>query len=262
MISISFEPLAARPPLAGLWRVRGETARLGGVSALAIRPDGLRALTDSGVLIDLPYPAAEPTRALVRDLPAGPGRPTFKKFRDSESLSATGSGWWVGFEHRHSLWLFDPAVRHARGRTDLSRLRWPVNAGAEAMVADGDGLLLLSESGREVVRVRSGRVQRLPLRDAGGAPADATRLPDGTVLVTVRRFGITGIRNRIARLERSSPGYRLRPVAALPLGPFDNVEGLAAQPRPGGGVRLWMITDNDLSRVRDTLLIALDLPGN
>jgi hypothetical protein len=257
---IAFQPLRVPPGLAGAWRLRMADSRFGGLSALAWDGHGLVALTDSGTMIDLPRPARGAI-ARIRDLPAGPGPDRWKRFRDSEALVPVAAGWWVGFENRHSLWLYDRSLRRPLRTVSLRGLGWRVNKGVEAMVADGDGLLILPESGREVVRVRSSAIQRLRLESAGGAPADAARLADGTVLVAVRSVTLGGIRNRIARLERSGRGYRLRTLREVPLGMFDNVEGLAAEPLTGGAVRLWLLTDNDFHAWRATRLIAVDLPA-
>ena len=257
--AVRFEPLSFRAPLSGVWRVSVADPRFGGLSALTLENGRLAALTDSGVVVTLPRPGGS-DRARLQDLPAGPGSPWLKRNRDSEALVRTDEGWWVGFENRHSLWLFDPALRRPLRSLSLGGLGWKANAGIEAMVGSGDGLTLLPESGREVVRVRGKSLQRITLSGSDGAPSDATRLPDGAVLVTLRSFHLTGIRNRIARLERASGGYRLQPLLTLPLGMFDNVEGIAAEPRGKGAIRLWMITDNDFTGWRDTKLIALDLP--
>jgi hypothetical protein len=139
---------------------------------------------------------------------------------------------------------------------------WPANKGVEAMVEDpADGaLLLLPEGGRKVLRfVGEPALEEEKLTGATtGGIADATRLPDGRTVVAVREVGL-GLTNRLAWLTRDAHGYRLQPFATLPLGPLDNVEGLAAERLPdGGGIRLWAVTDND--NWRRTLLLALDLP--
>ena len=56
---------------------------------------------------------------------------------------------------------------------------------------------------------------------------------------------------------RDRGGYRLQPFATLPLGPFDNVEGLAAEVGSDGRTILWAVTDND--GWRRTLLLRMTL---
>ncbi|WP_344705379.1 esterase-like activity of phytase family protein [Sphingomonas swuensis] len=245
--------------ITGIWRVEAADGRFAGLSALVAVPGRrLQALTDSGVLVDLPRPG-EGNTARLSDLPAGPGYPTFKRYRDSEAmlLDRNGGGRWVSFENRHGLWRFEA---DGRGREVMS-LRgrgWTANGGIEAMVEDpADGaLLLIPEDRRVVVRMKNG-VGEVPLGGATGGIADAVRLPDGRMVVAVREIGLLGIRNRLAWLRRGGLGYRLTPFATLPLGPLDNVEGLAADPGSLGGTRIWAVTDND--GWRRTLLLRMEL---
>ena len=94
-----------------------------------------------------------------------------------------------------------------------------------------------------------------------GAIADAVRLPDGRELLLVREVGVRGIVNRLAWLQRERGADRAENFATLPLGPLDNAEGVAAQAMPGGGTRLWIVTDNDQSRWRSTKLLTMVVPA-
>jgi hypothetical protein len=248
--------------ITGAWRMSAQDPRLFGLSALTIVPDGrLQALSDSGVLVTFDRPRSSAT-ATFSDLPDGPGFATFKKSRDSEAMAvdADGQGRLVAFEYYHSLWRFDSNGAARRLPVVLPSIGWKVNTGIEAMVRDPvDGaVLLIHEGGRQVLRLTASRFpQAVPLRGATGGIADAVRLADGRIVVAVREVGLLGITNRLAWLERTSRGYRLRNFATLSLGPFDNVEGLAAEARPGGGALLWAVTDND--DWRRTLLIRMEL---
>lgn len=262
--SLALEPVALPAAegmrVTGAWRLTSDDPRVMGLSALAVLADGrLQALGDSGVLVTFARPGG-PARALVADLPAGPGYPTFKKYRDSEAMlvEAGGRVRLVAFENQHSLWRFDAAAPARAMR--LPGAGWTANKGIEAMVRDpaDSALLLLHESGRHLLRAGdSGRLESLPLTGATGGIADAVRLPDGRMMVAVREIGLAGLTNRLAWLERSRAGYRLRNAATLPLGPVDNVEGLAAEKGPDGRTILWAITDND--GWRRTLLLRIDL---
>ena len=248
----------------GAWIIEADDPRLAGLSGLAVLDTRtLVAVSDSGVLIDLPKPGSSaPGR--FRDLIGGPGFPTFKKYRDSEALlvrrdSRTPGSivYEISFEHRHALIAYSQAGRRLF-RVPLPRTGWPANKGAEAIAPDGQGgQLIFAEQGRELlVRTRSGIVRR-PLAGATGGVADAVLLPDGRIVVAVREVGLTGLRNRLAWLEREGGGYRLRNFATLPLGPLDNVEGLAAEPQSGVGAVLWAVTDND--GWRRTLLLRMEI---
>ena len=255
--SSGFAPLV----LAGAWEVEVDDPRFGGVSALAIDRGALLALTDSGTVIRFPRPG-QAGRAFVRDLPAGPGSAERKIDRDSEALARdpAGRGWWVAFEFWHQLWLYDPAFRRPLSRIDLGERGWRDNAGVEAMDFAAGGLLLLPEPGGQWLRLRGRRIEAGRLTNPYGDVADAVRLPDGRLLLVTRRFGLSGIAKHLVEVTEEDGGLSLRHLAALPLGARDNVEAIAAEPRPGGGTRLWLMTDNDFRPRKATLLVALDLP--
>ncbi len=65
--------------------------------------------------------------------------------------------------------------------------------------------------------------------------------------------------------ERSHYRYRARESRTLAqmnvLFTIDNFEGLAAKPLPGGGVRLYVISDDNFSGSQRTLLFVFDLPA-
>lgn len=227
--------------IAGSWTVGVDDPRFGGVSGLALDGDSLVAVTDSGVILRLPKPGAG-SSAEIRDLPDGPGDPGLKRNRDSEALTAdpAGRGWWVAFENRHSLWLYDPRFRTALRRVDLGGLGLRANRGVEGLAASGNRLFLFREGGG-----------LLPL---GTGVSDAALGPDGTIWLTTRSFGLDGVVNRLGRFS----GGRVVNAIVLPLGPLDNVEGIAAEPNGSGGTRLWLMTDNDFSASRPTRLIALE----
>lgn len=244
--------------LTGSWTLTSPDPRFAGLSALRLLPDRrLLALTDSAVLVAFPRPD-EGKRAVLRDLPDGPGYPTFRRFRDSEAMLMHGGQLLVAFENRHSLWFYG---RGAPVQVGLPGEGWKRNAGVEAMVMLRDGLLLLpEESDQALLLGPTGDRQWLTLQGRGGGIADAAALPDGRVMVAVREITWRGIRNRLALLGRSRDGLHLRTVATLPLGPVDNVEGLAAEPLPGGRIRLWAVTDNDGWRRTILLRLELDTP--
>ncbi|NJC05000.1 hypothetical protein GGQ97_000793 [Sphingomonas kaistensis] len=257
-------PAGRGPAITGAWTLGSDDGRVAGLSALAVLPDGrLQALSDSGALVTFSRPGSGSGKALVSELPDGPGYPTFKKYRDSEAMvvDPDGRGRLVAFENQHSLWRYRSDGRAVRLPVSLPSARWRKNKGIEAMVVDpADGsLLLLHEGGRELLKVgRSPSPALLPLAGASGGIADAVRLPDGRMVAAVREIGLRGLTNRVAWLERAGAGYRLRSFATLPLGPFDNVEGLAAEPLADGRTQMWAITDSDGWRRTVLLRMTLD----
>jgi len=248
---------ALAPPIIGarLWRLTAPDPRFGGVSGLAVDGRDLIALTDSGAVVRFAPPVAanQPILFHFHDLPDGPGRVHRKAWRDSESLlrDPGGRGWWVGFETRHSLWLFDPGFSRALGHRLLSA-GWRRNRGAEALVAaPGGQIFALPEAGGPALGPGGTRGPPAPR-----GSADAARLPDGRLALLVRRIGATGFVSevRISGLA-GRPALRLR----LPLGALANAEAIAAAPRADGGTRLWIATDDNFKPWMRTYLLALDL---
>jgi len=79
--------------------------------------------------------------------------------------------------------------------------------------------------------------------------------------VITRAASPAGLEKGLAEAARAqNGGLELRKIASLSLGPTANVEGITAEPRPDGGTRLWLVTDNDFRPRAPTLLVALDLP--
>ena len=246
--------------LAGAWRLDADDPRFGGVSALALDGAGLVALSDSGSLLRFARPGGGISRVRIRGLPGGPGPANRKIGRDSESLARApdGRGWWVGFEQRHALFRFDASFGRVLGRVDLGA-RWPDNGGVEAMAVIPAGLLLIPEAGETVIQLGAGGARESAL-SGGGPVSDAAVLPDGRILLLLRRVTPLGLSNALALLERDGSGYRLSRPMPLPLGRLDNGEAMAAEALPGGAVRLWLMTDNDFRRSVQTLLVAIDIP--
>ena len=254
-LAASFGPLR----LAGAWRLTSTDPRFGGVSSLAVDGGQLVALTDAGALIRF-RPGSN--SAQIGELPDGPGPGGFKRNRDSEALvrDSLGRGWWVAFENRDQLWLFDQSFGRALRRIDLGERGWGVNRGIEALATEGDALLLLHEDGDRVLRVTGTRARTLSIAGGRGRVSDAAAITPRRYLVVERRVTPLGFHNALVWLEKTGPGYRFGRRIPLPLGAFDNLEAIAVERRPGGILRLWLITDDNFQRPFRTLLIALDWP--
>lgn len=264
--SVRFEPVQLDAKaflpfrLAGAWTVKVGDPRFGGVSAIAVERGQLLALSDSGVLVRLPKPDRPSATAILRELHHGPSDPSFKRNSDSEALlrDPDGRGWWVAFEVRHSLWLYDPSFDRTISRIDLGGRGWRENAGVEALVADDGSLLLFPELGAEIVTLSEGRLGGAELA-SGSRIADAATLPDGRIVVLQRQLTWRGFRNRIAWLKRNGGSYRVEGPIDLGVGPLDNMEALAVE-QTEDGIRLWLMSDDNFNRWQRTLLLALDIP--
>lgn len=247
---------------AGAWELFADDPRLGGLSALSIDDNKFLAVSDLGAVIRFDSPSAPRPFASLIDLRDGPGPQGKKRARDAESLALDprGRGWWIGYEQRHSLWLYDHGFDHALAAIDLRRPEWHDNSGAEGLVAGPDSLLVAAENGREAIEVGKDATVRLHL-DAGAEVADAARAPDGTVWILLRNKGLNGISQSIAPLLKQGDGYRAGPAWPLPKAALDNYEGMAIERLARGGWRLWLVTDDGHRLMARTLLVALDLPN-
>jgi hypothetical protein len=262
---IAIDLAAARPMrIAGAWHLTAPDPRFGGLSALAIDRGQLLALSDSAVLYRFSPPGAGPATVAISELPDGPGSPSFKVDRDSESLArdGLGRGWWVGFENNNQLWLYDRELRRPLRRIDFGVKRWPHNLGVESLVAGpGNELRLIPELAHEVVTIDGNRAIIRPLSGVGSKISDAVRLPDGETIALLRDYGLTGFQVALGALVETPSGWRVERRVALRFGPFENLEGMTAQALPGGVTRLWLITDDNFQKPMTTALYALDAPA-
>ena len=263
-VELSLKPIslpAADGPLriAGAWLMSSGDPRFGGLSALTVDRGQFLAVSDLGAVIRFDPPGRRPRHALLMDLRIGPGPAGRKRSRDAEALvlDPRGRGWWVGYEQRHSLWLYDRGFKRALAAIPVRR-DWRDNRGIEALLVDRDGLLALAENGREAIRVDSAGLQSIDL-STGWEVADAATAPDSSAWLLLRSKGRGGIAQAIAPLIASRRGYRIGTAWPLPKAAFDNFEGMAIRPKPGGGWRFWLVTDDGHRFMARTLLVALDL---
>jgi hypothetical protein len=267
---IRFDPVAfdaagfAPLKLAGAWELSAADPRFGGASALAVTGDGLLALSDSGVLFRFPKPGAGRATVRIDELPDGPNDRRFKRNRDSESLLRDwrGRGWWVGFENRNRVWLYDRDFTRMLDRFKIGR-GWPRDSGFEAMAAarSSDGAerkLLIPEAGRKLLAAEIGgnRAQWVPLPVR--PISDAASMPDGSLLLLRRSLHMTGLQNDLVQVRRTAGGYAVERRIPLGVSRLDNLEGLAIERAANGALRLWMISDDGKAWPQRTVLVALD----
>ena len=254
-------PVAPGPLwIAGAWVLTADDPRFGGLSGLAIDGTRFLAVSDLGGVVRFDPPSASQPLASLADLPAGPGPLGRKTSRDAEAVvrDPRGRGWWVAYEQRHSLWLYDDDFRRAQAEVTIEKPDWWSNRGIEAAIPDSEGLLVFAENGRETIRVGADGVHGASL-EAGWDVADAARAPDGTAWLLLRTKGRQGITQAIAPLIQAGKGYRIGRAWPLPKAALDNYEGMVIAPKPGGGWRFWLVTDDGHRFRARTLLVALDL---
>jgi hypothetical protein len=295
-IAVSARPVALNPSnpaqrVVGRLEYRGglhlasDNPTFGGLSSLRILADGqkLVAVSDEGLWL-----AARPVLRKgilegIADAEMGPllgpdGKALAgKDARDAESLAVLADGSFVvGFERRHRL-LHYPA---GTGRPDgvptpvpspPGLQNAPTNGGIETLVRLRSGALFaLTEEWLEkdaIVGWTGGpdRWQRLGLRFAGGLrPSDGTVLPDGDVLILERAYdagrGVVDVRIRQVPQGSIRPGAVLTGRVVAEFAPplvLDNYEGIAAARALNGETHVYIVSDDNLDRVRQRTLLLM-----
>ncbi|MBB3347477.1 esterase-like activity of phytase family protein [Sphingomonas sp. BK069] len=249
----------------------------GGYSALALRGDEAVLLSDGGQFLRLSIAGRHLRKRAIVTLREGPGTGWMKEDRDSESLvlDRTTGFVWIGYERVNAIWRYAPDLQHALGAVAPRPMRyWGANTGPESLVRLNDGrFLVIQEGWRGMIEPRnallfdgdptvSGDYGR-PLHyrpPEGFAPSDAAVLPNGDVLVLNRRWHFPPLRfdSVLVRIARDSirPGALLAGPIVADLSPImerENAEGIAVTVERGATM-IWVVTDNDMSRWRPTVL--------
>jgi hypothetical protein len=264
--------------LLGAARLTSPDPVFGGFSALSVRGEDFLMLSDGGGVVRFRMGRDWVPRApRFAELPDGPGRGYEKSDRDSESLAIDPEGrhGWIGFERANAIWRFDAGLSRAEKAVRPRAMKdWPTNGGAEAMARLRDGsFLVISESagvgpkdaGRKAIWFSGDPVTAPPgyrfvfVPPADYDPTDLVELPDGRLLVLVRRLAGLGFDCKIVLVERAAIGpkrvVRGRPLLTLDTKPLrDNFEGLAVT-REGRDTILWVVSDDNQSFLQSTLLL-------
>jgi len=263
------------------WALRSDNPGFGGISALHVDGRRVTGLSDTGVLsrFDLPDGGARAVRGRLDPLPDGPGPPTLKSNRDSESMLIFAGHLWAGFERHNEIWRYASGDGHPESHAAPPAMKhWPYNTGPEAMVRLDDGRFLVfaenaprGDGTSEVVlfdgdpAVPGTRTVTLGYRPPDGYRAtDAALLPDGRILILNRRVTIwEGFSARlvVAALPELAPGAVIagREIAALrsPVS-VDNMEGLSVTQEAGRTI-LWIVSDDNFFPLQRTLLLKFAL---
>ena len=269
---------------AGAWVLDSPNDTFGGYSALTPLGDGsLLAASDKGSILRFSPPGMLQGGITIGYSGQDPNRPKWQL--DSESLTrdpATGR-LWFGFEGDNRIERFDADFRGRAAVRPAAMRGWPGNSGPEAMVRLADGRFVVLAEGTH--RWFDGEVPGLLFRSdpvtgiaplqfrfvppAGYQPVDLAQLPDGRVLILLRRVvwglppGFAGklmlAEPRAIRAGQRWPATLLANLAA-PL-PSDNYEGLAVVP-DSAGTTLWLISDDNDSLFQRTLLLKLRWRAN
>lgn len=275
------------------YRLRSPDPAFGGFSSLIVEGDRFLLLSDGGNIVRFRLDSrGHLSDRSFAELPDGPGIGWEKSDRDSESMTrdhATGQIW-VGFENANAIWAYRAGLTRAlRHAAPLSMADWPSNGGPEAMVRLRSGsFLVLSETGhwgkatadhRDRAGIRFTADPTLGSRKGfrfsyqpppGFNPTDMAELPDGRLLVLNRRFGWpSGFTATLAIVNPAgiAPGKTVQGRVIARFAPpvlSDNYEGIALVREADGGTGLWMVSDDNQSRLQQSLLLhfRLDLKPN
>lgn len=272
--------------LTGVWELKSPHGWFGGFSALTPgEGPTLIAGTDRGFLLDLDLsgPAPRPVPGSYRFV--GISTRGRKEFVDLESLArdpATGT-LWAGFEYDNMI------VRWRRsGTRDViappSMAHWSGNSGPETMERLADGRFLLICEGAEENSTALHEALLFPGDPLTGVrplefrfrapenydPVDAAQMPDGRVLILLRRvrYAIpaqfdTAVAIADPRTIRPGATWEGRIIQRLEGGMFaDNFEGIAFIPAPGEPARgsVWLIVDDNFSVFQRSLMVRFEWP--
>jgi len=269
--------------LEGAWRLASPNFRFGSYSALLVPGDGsLLALSDRGQALAFAPPGEKPMPP--RFGPIVPGQTGSKEMQDAEAATfdPVSGRLWIAWEYnnmitRQSLALEPPERFHPPAMRD-----WGGNSGPEAMTRLADGRFIVLREGfdgltdeqhHRGVRFRGDPLDRPHtdeftfLTPPGYSPVDLATLPDGRVLVLLRKL-VWPFPARFAgrivvadpRDIRAGGAWRGRQVALLTssLG-VDNFEGMGIEPRGDGRLTVWLIADDNGAVLQRALLWKLSV---
>jgi len=250
-----------------------QTTRFHGLSDLDVQPNGaVVAVGDDGdllharVLLDAAGRLIGLADARLTGLNGLDGQPLQGKTEtDAEGLALLPNGdLLISFERNHRIWLY-PAAGGAPRAVNMPDTSFPLNEGMEALAPDparGPGAYIVGGEDTGLTwscSLAAPCVEgpRVALGDKGANLVAARRLPQGRTAWLLRAFSpLTGAVITLRITERNG-GLIDEQVLRAPL-TSDNFEGLAAVPGKAGGIRFYLISDDNFSSLQRTMLLAFD----
>lgn len=264
--------------LEGIWQLTSRSVEFGGYSAMLVRPGGrLLLVSDSGFCIIISPPdiaGADPEWFSPRYKSRG-----IRGFHDFESAtadSATGQVW-MAEEGLNTIYRMTRPFRVDGEVAPKAMSDWGYNTGAEAMARLQNGrFVLLREAPKGWLEDRlhaavqfSGDPVGHP--DAMGFtfqapaqfdPTDMAQMPDGRVLILMRRLTWPMPQRFAGRIVIADPAdiakgavWRSQVVARLSSSlPIDNFEAMAIDQRKDGKLTVWLVSDDNHAAFQRTLI--------
>lgn len=287
---VEFVPLdvagAIRPgkgmEILAAWHLESEDTDFGGYSSLAMVGKGtFLSLSDRGRQLRFADPSTGPTDAQLGYFDGAKDKDKFDLDAESLTRDPASGTIWIGYENSNAILRVRPdGARAARRPPEMQH--WPVNSGPEAMVRLADGrFIVLSEAQGGLMAggggegllfaddpVSDDRPERFTFRAPDDyRPTDMAQLPDGRVLILLRKV-------TFALPPRFSSALMLADPDSIKAGSawegkivarFDspllaeNYEGIAIAPATGNArkVTIWMISDDNTAAFQRTMLLKL-----
>jgi len=289
---VTFSPISLPPQstltanlgpfdLVGAWKMESRHRDFGGFSAL-VHTGAAKfiAFSDKGFALRFSAPGLDQRDTRLVPITATHARS--KATRDAEAAThdpVTGR-FWIAWEGRNAISRVSPDLTQEAIVRPKAMRDWGRNSGPESLLRLADGRFVALREGftdqferkrhKAVIfsgdPIDSGEAARFtfsgPVRFA---PTDMAQLPDGRVLVLMRRavwpmpYRFAG-RIAIGDPDDIKPGqtWKVREVAKLSSNlPVDNFEGIAIEPGPGSQVTVWLISDDNDAASQATVLWKL-----
>jgi hypothetical protein len=281
-VNVTAEPVAISGgdlsglELRGAWVLRGDHRGFGAFSGLLITGGRLVAVADTGGWLGASLTWHGDTLQLINARMApmrdGDGNAYTKSGGDAEGLTRLGARLVVSFERDHRLMFLDDRGRMGGAvRSPMfEQLRSNKSLEALATLPDGRLIAFAEGAGNEgapmfvidaVGRVTEGRLPLAGIHSVTGADVG----PDGRLYLVLRAYSpLFGVSIRVMRYALGPDSLPL-PGSAETLAAFeadsgiDNMEGIALERGPDSDIRLWLISDDNLSVSQRTLLMRFDV---
>lgn len=268
----------------GLWQLESSNTRFGGYSGLvALAGGGMLAASDRGAGMRFRIGPAGPDgfrQFALGDPDYEPG--TYSLDIEAITQDPASGRFWLAYEGLNMVERRGALLNRPERIRPAAMADWGGNSGPEAMLRLADGRFLMLGEGRSgwfadafpgLLWAGDPLSGEEPQEFAFAAPdrfrpTDMAQLPDGRVLVLVRRLAFGWPVFEAALLvgdpDEIAPG-RLWPMRELsrfePPFPTDNFEGLAVDPAAGFPVTITLISDDNGAALQRTLLLQLAWDG-
>lgn len=254
-----------------------ETSRLHGLSDLVVDADGkLLSVSDDGadlftgrLVLDSSGRLVGLTDGALRPLTGFDSQPLQgKSWTDAEGVARLGNGEiLVSFEREHRIWRYAPSTNRPPKPVAMPGVAMAENDGMEGLAAaptvTADAYWVGIEPGGIWLcrlNVTCEEKAGLPRPPPGYRLSSLTTGPKGELVILHHSY-IPAIGSRIIVTVVRDPLGARQEIGAFRLAPpmtVDNFEGVAVVARPGGGWRVYLLSDDNFSPTQRTLLMAFD----